>query len=105
MVYVDPKNLGYKPFWEQWINALANEGDRKEFIRLFDKYVPPCISLILEGVLDGRQGEKLRTILPVSNLNLVRKCMDTFHRQAECVYVSRWFMSVWCIISYEHVVF
>lgn len=72
MVYVDPKNLGYKPFWERWINALANDGDRKEFTRLFDKYVPQCISLILEGVMDGRQGEKLRTIVPLSNLNLVR---------------------------------
>ena len=72
MVYVDPKNLGYKPFWERWINALANDGDRKEFTRLFDKYVPQCISLILEGFMDGRQGEKLRTIVPLSNLNLVR---------------------------------
>ena len=71
MVYVDPKNLGYKPFWERWISNLVNEGDRKEFIRLFDKYVPPCISLILEGIIDGRQGEKLRSIVPLSNLNLV----------------------------------
>ena len=71
MVYVDPKNLGYKPFWEKWINDIPNEGDRKEFIRLFDKYVPQCIAMILEGVIEGRQGEKLRTIVPMTNLNLV----------------------------------
>ena len=70
MVYVDPKNLGFKPYWERWVNALP-ETDRPEFIRLFDKYVPKCISLILEGLVDGRQGEKLKTIVPVTNLNLV----------------------------------
>ena len=68
---MDPKNLGYKPYWECWVAALPNDGDQKEFIKLFDKYVPQCISLILEGLQDGRQGEKLKTIVPLSNLNLV----------------------------------
>ena len=71
MVFVDPKNLGYLPYWERWVNALPNDQDRKEFTRLFDKYVPQCISMILEGVVDGRQGEKLSTIVPVTNLNMV----------------------------------
>lgn len=71
MVFVDPKNLGYLPYWEKWVNALPNDEDRKEFIKLFDKYVPQCISMILEGVVDGRQGEKLSTIVPVTNLNMV----------------------------------
>ena len=71
MVFVDPKNLGYLPYWEKWVNALPNDQDRKEFIRLFDKYVPQCISMILEGVVDGRQGEKLSTIVPITNLNMV----------------------------------
>ncbi len=71
MVYVDPKNLGYQPFWDRWVNALLNEADRQEFVKLYEKYVPQCISLILEGVMDGRQVEKLKTIAPVTNLNLV----------------------------------
>ena len=71
MVYVDPKNLGYKPYWERWVNALPNKGDREEFHKLFSKYVPQCISLILEGVMDGRQMEKLKNIVPLTNLNLV----------------------------------
>lgn len=72
MVYVDPKNLGYLPYWERWVNSLPSEADRREFSRLFDKYVKACISLILEGMVDGRQGDKLKTIIPVTNLNLVR---------------------------------
>lgn len=71
MVFVDPKNLGYKPYWERWVNCLPSKGDREEFIKLFDKYANQCIALILHGIMDGRQGEKLRTILPVTNLNLV----------------------------------
>lgn len=71
MVYVDPKNLGYQPYWDRWINALPSENDHKEFQCLYEKYVPPCISLILEGIEGGRQGEKLRSILPLTNLNLI----------------------------------
>ena len=71
MVYVDPKNLGYAPFWEKWVNEIPNENDRKELMRLYEKYVPPCISMVLEGVVDGRQGEKLKCIVPLTNLNMV----------------------------------
>ena len=71
MVFVDPKNLGYTPYWERWVNALPNDQDRKAFMTLFDKYVPKCISMILEGVVDGRQGEKLSNIVPITNLNMV----------------------------------
>lgn len=53
------------------MNGLPSDQDRKAFISLFDKYVPQCISMILEGVVDGRQGEKLSTIVPVTNLNMV----------------------------------
>ena len=70
MVFVDPKNLSYEPFWLRWV-ANFDESDRKELQALYEKFVPPCISLILEGMQDGRQGEKLKTILPVTNLNLV----------------------------------
>ena len=71
MVYVDPKNLGYAPFWEKWVNEIPNEADRKELMRLYEKYVPPCISMVLEGIVDGRQGEKLKCIVPLTNLNMV----------------------------------
>jgi dynein heavy chain len=79
MVYVDPKNLGYLPYWERWVNSITSDSDKEEFVKLFDKYVPDCIALILEGVQDGRQGERLKTIVPLSNLNMVR--MDVRERQ------------------------
>lgn len=41
---------------------------------LFEKYVPPLIDLIIEGIVDGRQGDKLKMVVPQTDLNMVRTC-------------------------------
>ena len=71
MVYVDPKNLGYEPFWMKWIGDRPTKFEQDELMRLYKKYVPNCIDMICEGIMDGKQGEKLKTIVPLTNLNLV----------------------------------
>lgn len=71
MVFVDPKNLGYIPYWQKWVNARINKNEQKELTRLFDKYVPSVLEMILEGIVDGKQGEKLKTIVPQTALNMV----------------------------------
>lgn len=38
---------------------------------MFDKYVPGAIDMIVEGIVDGKQGEKLKTIVPQTDLNMV----------------------------------
>ena len=42
-----------------------------ELNRLYDKYIPEMMLYVIEGVLDGKQSEKLKTIAPLTNLNLV----------------------------------
>ena len=81
MVYVDPKNLGYNPYWQKWCNARGNDKEREELNRLFEKYVPPCIDLILEGIIEGKIGKKLKTIIPLTNLNMVG---DSFVQKNVC---------------------
>lgn len=71
MVYVDPKNLGYKPFWQKWVSARSNKQEREDLNRLYEKYVPSLIDMVVEGIQDGKQGEKLKCIVPLSNLNMV----------------------------------
>ena len=69
---------------------------KEEFNTLFEKYVPQCISLILEGIVDGRQGEKLKTIVPLSNLNMVssfKHMMNSFEYVNEIVALSQHFIS------------
>nr|XP_054773560.1 dynein axonemal heavy chain 10-like [Lytechinus pictus] len=73
MVFVDPKNLGYIPFWQRWVNARTNKAEQQDLTRLFEKYVPGCLDMILEGVTDGKQGEKLKMIVPLTALNLVNQ--------------------------------
>ncbi|XP_068610937.1 dynein axonemal heavy chain 10 [Brachionichthys hirsutus] len=70
MVFVDPKNLGYAPYWQRWATSRPVE-EQKELNNLFEKYVPKAIDMILEGIVDGQQGQKLKTIVPVTNLNMV----------------------------------
>ncbi|XP_033627732.1 dynein heavy chain 10, axonemal-like [Asterias rubens] len=71
MVFVDPKNLGYMPFWQKWINSRASKTEQEDLMRMFQKYVPGGIELILEGMLDGKPGDKLKMIVPLTNLNMV----------------------------------
>ncbi|XP_076453104.1 dynein axonemal heavy chain 10-like [Babylonia areolata] len=76
MVYVDPKNLGYKPYWQKWVAARSNKQEREDLNRLYEKYVPLLIDMVVEGIQDGRQGEKMKTIIPLTNLNMVTQlCM------------------------------
>ena len=122
MVWVDPKFLGYRPFWERWCTQQLksvtaetipgqskkgkdggdaeggdagdddimgdededegeDEGNSQEdkFAQLkdmFDKYVPKCLDLVLEGVKDGEMlsdEERLRQVIPISDLSIVKQ--------------------------------
>uniref|UniRef100_A0A1I8GN74 Dynein heavy chain 10, axonemal n=1 Tax=Macrostomum lignano TaxID=282301 RepID=A0A1I8GN74_9PLAT len=71
MVFVDPKNLGYEPFWEKWLNGRENKHEREVLAEMYKKYVPAVVEMIIEGIVDGKQGEKLKMIIPLTNLNIV----------------------------------
>uniref|UniRef100_A0A8C3NCR8 Dynein-1, subspecies f n=1 Tax=Geospiza parvula TaxID=87175 RepID=A0A8C3NCR8_GEOPR len=69
MVFVDPKNLRYEPYWQKWVKKRENE--KVELDRLFQKYVPYLIDMIIEGIVDGKQERKLKTIIPQTDLNMI----------------------------------
>ncbi|XP_027269695.1 dynein heavy chain 10, axonemal isoform X2 [Cricetulus griseus] len=81
MVYVDPKNLKYQPYWKKWLQTqIQNKVEQKYLNDLFEKYVPLLIDMIIEGIVDGRQGEKLKMVVPQTDLNMVTqltKMMDS----------------------------
>ncbi|XP_052023863.1 dynein axonemal heavy chain 10 [Apodemus sylvaticus] len=80
MVYVDPKNLKYQPYWKKWLQQIQNKVENKYLNDLFEKYVPALIDMIIEGIVDGRQGEKLKMVVPQTDLNMVTqltKMMDS----------------------------
>lgn len=76
MVYVDPKNLGYLPYWQKWLNERQSKAEQENLQALFDKYVNSCVDYILEGIMDGKQGDKLKNIVPLTNLNMVSQLLN-----------------------------
>jgi len=70
MVYVDPKNLGYTPYWSKFL-LNRRPVDREPLNMLFDKYVP----VILDRIFDGNYGfemfSPLKLIISQTKLNLV----------------------------------
>ena len=56
MVYVDPKDLGYDPYWEKWMKKWEKKdyGDKTQILieclrENYEKYIPILIDLIFEG--------------------------------------------------------
>ena len=78
MVYVDPKNLGYEPYWTKWVSARVNKQEQKELMKFYEKYVPALIGMVLEGIVDGREEKRLKTIVPLTNLNMVSQKSKEF---------------------------
>jgi len=76
MVYVDPKNLGYEPFFERWKGEMITKHSEQlgeNLNELYEKFVKPCIDRIFEGVVPNEEElvEPLRFITPRTTLNLV----------------------------------
>ena len=90
MVWVDPKNLGYTPFFERWVRFRFGDGvtieeEKQEaadkMMYLYEKYVPNSIDMILAGLVDGEMGKKLNQVIPITNIDMVKQLcsmMDTF---------------------------
>eukprot|EP00953_Heterococcus_sp_UTEX-ZZ885_P035925 18531-Heterococcus_DN1.PRE.2 len=87
MVWVDPKNLGYRPYYERWVRlrcgdgvVLSDEGREPADVltTLYNRYVKQCIEYVLTGVLDGVQAEKLRQHA-VFNALVLRMLCTTYY--------------------------
>jgi dynein heavy chain len=74
MVYVDPKNLGYRPFYAHWLKGKFNtygETMADSLKELFQKYVPPLLDRIFEGVSGEEIVDPMNFITPRTDLNCV----------------------------------
>ncbi|KAJ3039942.1 Dynein heavy chain 10, axonemal [Rhizophlyctis rosea] len=71
MVYMDPKNLGYKPYYQKWVNARQNKTEGEILLKLFTKYVPASIEYVMEGTFEGFMGDPLKRVIPVTALGMI----------------------------------
>ena len=67
MVFVDPKDLGHRPFVDAWLSERP-----PRFTELFDSYAEPALDFVLNGIVNGSRGAKPKLPLWTSKLNLSR---------------------------------
>eukprot|EP00002_Diphylleia_rotans_P017763 TRINITY_DN3442_c0_g1_i2.p1 TRINITY_DN3442_c0_g1~~TRINITY_DN3442_c0_g1_i2.p1 ORF type:complete len:3137 (-),score=716.67 TRINITY_DN3442_c0_g1_i2:70-9480(-) len=70
MVYLDPKNLGFRPFFIKYLTTRANPAEQEILRGLFDKYVPNLISYVLEGVSEGIVTKRLKSVIPTHGVSM-----------------------------------
>ncbi|KAJ3321068.1 Dynein heavy chain 10, axonemal [Boothiomyces sp. JEL0866] len=71
MVYMDPKNLGYVPYFQKWANARTSKLETECMLKFFNKYINPLTEYIMEGLFEGFIGEPLKRVIPVNPLSMV----------------------------------
>lgn len=100
MVYVDPKDLRHRPYYYRWMilrtKDLPHDDKRAEeekdyksrrdsqreiLMQLFEKYIDRCMTMALEGIVDGSQNEGgvLEFVVPLTSLGLVKQCCSLFN--------------------------
>lgn len=70
MVFVDPKILGYEPYWQRWISSRS-EQERDILDELYERLVPETSAFVHEGVDGSTQIEPLKTIVLQTELNMI----------------------------------
>ncbi|KAH8250122.1 hypothetical protein KR026_005577 [Drosophila bipectinata] len=70
MVYVDPKNLRFSPYWQRWV-LTRPEVQRELLDEMFEKIITQAIAFILEGLDGTTQGNPLKLVIMQTDLNMV----------------------------------
>nr|VZI42327.1 unnamed protein product [Spirometra erinaceieuropaei] len=84
MVYVEPRDLGYEPFWKRWLAQRTNQVPRQYLSELYKKYIPAVIERIFDGVENEKVVGKLRCVLPLSSLNVVAQFSNLLGALLDC---------------------
>eukprot|EP00899_Mesostigma_viride_P018540 jgi/Mesvir1/26688/Mv20468-RA.1 len=71
MVYVDARNLGWKPYMAKWCNGRANQAEADVIRTLSTKYVQATLDFVLEGMEEDVISRRLKQTVPMTNLNMV----------------------------------
>ena len=80
MVYVDPKNLGYEPYWHKWMSKFTKHKEKyAEFITTMNEIYPRYIPVLMGRIFDGKESidpgsevlKPLEFSLPRTDLNVI----------------------------------
>ena len=71
MVYVDSRNLGYRPFIWTWLNGRTRPSESDTLRMMFDKYAIPAVEWVVEGIDGDELVRRPKQSVPITNLNMV----------------------------------
>ncbi|XP_067124199.1 dynein axonemal heavy chain 10, partial [Centruroides vittatus] len=71
MVYVDPVDVGYLPYWERWCLTKADDKKRVILRKLFETYIPDCINYVFKNTIQNKSASQLTTIISRTPLNMI----------------------------------
>ncbi|CAD5121743.1 DgyrCDS10220 [Dimorphilus gyrociliatus] len=71
MVFVEPDQLGYKPYWQSWLDKRPVDEQKEILKHLYNKYIDPLISYIFDVKRDERMGDRPNTIVKTDNVNMM----------------------------------
>jgi len=71
MVFVDSRNLGWRPYLWRWLNGRTAAGEAEALRPLFEKYAAPAIEWVLEGVDGDDIVKRPVQAVPLTALNML----------------------------------
>lgn len=77
MVYVDPKNLGYEPFWRRWLRS-RHPDEVETLEQMYTQFFPVTMEYVLEGVDGSNQEDPLTMVVAQTNLNMITQLCQMF---------------------------
>ena len=72
MVWVDPKNLGYKPFFHRWLQLRysGTNAASSQVLLLFQKYAQPCIDYVFN---ENKTNNKLSQVIKIQSIEVCKQ--------------------------------
>lgn len=77
MVYVDPKNLGYLPYWQRWLDT-RHPDEAKKLDELYVAFIPPCMAFIFDGMDGSNHVDAPKPVIVQTNLNMITQLCHMF---------------------------
>ncbi|KAI9223372.1 dynein heavy chain and region D6 of dynein motor-domain-containing protein [Blastocladiella britannica] len=71
MVYLDPKNLGYEPFYTRWAKSFEDKNLSEMLSKLYIKYIPPLMDLIYEATFAGVAVDAMSRVINTTQIAIV----------------------------------
>ena len=85
MVWMDPKNLGFRPIFDRWLlyrlkikKTFDSSHHKSIMLRFFEKLFVPCLNLVMKG---EKNCAILSTIVPVGEIHICKQfccLLDSF---------------------------